>query len=181
MYAPWPHPPCLLCTTGCGCAGGGCPPRDRLVSERHHAARRRHRKVAVRLPGKGNPNSHGTRPVHQIITMIKWIRTSSLSIKNALSSGCGCAGGGGPPRGRLISERHHAPRRRQPAPKPPHPKLMAPRTGLGCPHIGSSVASSWHTFFFFFLFTVTLTHRVESYKSLWALNTSPPRNRCTFL
>ena len=28
------------------------------------------RKVDVRLPGKGNSNSHGTRPVHLIITMI---------------------------------------------------------------------------------------------------------------
>ena len=32
-------------------------------------------------------NSHGARPVHLIITMIKWIRTSSLSIKNSLSGG----------------------------------------------------------------------------------------------
>jgi len=39
------------------------------------------RKVDVRLPGKGN----GARPVHLIITMIKWIRTSRLSIKNSLS------------------------------------------------------------------------------------------------
>ena len=45
----------------------------------------RPRKVDVRLPGKGNSNSHGTRPVHLIITMIKWIRTSGLSIKNSLS------------------------------------------------------------------------------------------------
>ena len=31
------------------------------------------------------PNSHGSRPVHLIITMIKWIRTSRLSITNSLS------------------------------------------------------------------------------------------------
>ena len=37
------------------------------------------RKVDVRLPGKGNSNSYGARPVHQIISMIKWIRTSRLS------------------------------------------------------------------------------------------------------
>ena len=43
------------------------------------------RKVDVRLPGKGDSNSHGARPVHQIISMIKWIRTSRLSIKNSLS------------------------------------------------------------------------------------------------
>jgi len=39
----------------------------------------------IRLPGKGNSNSHGARPVHQIISMIKWIRTSRLAIKNSLS------------------------------------------------------------------------------------------------
>jgi len=44
-----------------------------------------HRKVDVRLPGKGNSNSHGARPVHLIITMITWIRTSRLSIKKSLS------------------------------------------------------------------------------------------------
>ena len=38
------------------------------------------RKVDIRLPGKGNSNSHGARPVHLIITMIKWIRTTRLSI-----------------------------------------------------------------------------------------------------
>ena len=37
------------------------------------------------LPGKGNSNSHGARPVHLIITMIEWIRTSRLSMKNSLS------------------------------------------------------------------------------------------------
>ena len=43
------------------------------------------RKVDVRVPGKGNSNSHGARPVHPIITMIKWIRTCRFSIKNSLS------------------------------------------------------------------------------------------------
>ena len=41
-------------------------------------------KLDARLPGKGNSNSHGARPVHLIITMIKWIRTSRLSIQNSL-------------------------------------------------------------------------------------------------
>jgi len=41
-------------------------------------------KVDVRLPGKGISNSHGARPVHLIITMFKWIRTSMLSRKNSL-------------------------------------------------------------------------------------------------
>jgi len=44
-----------------------------------------HWKVDVRLPEKGNSNSHGARPVHYIISMIKWIRTSRLSVKNSLS------------------------------------------------------------------------------------------------
>jgi len=39
----------------------------------------------VHAPGKGNSNSHGARPVHQIITMIKRIRTSRLSITNSLA------------------------------------------------------------------------------------------------
>ena len=47
-----------------------------------------YRKVDVRLPGKGNSNSHGARPVDLIITMIKWIRASRLSIKNSLSLPC---------------------------------------------------------------------------------------------
>jgi len=42
------------------------------------------RTVDVRLPGKGNLNSHGARPVHLIISMIKWIRTGRLSVKNTL-------------------------------------------------------------------------------------------------
>ena len=42
------------------------------------------RKVDVRLPGKGNSNFRGARPVHKIILMIKWIWTSRLSIKNSL-------------------------------------------------------------------------------------------------
>ena len=42
-------------------------------------------KVDVRLPGEVNSNSHSARPVH-LITMIKWIRTSRLSIKNSLSA-----------------------------------------------------------------------------------------------
>jgi len=54
-----------------------------------------YRKVDVRLPGKGNSNSHGARPVHLIITMITWIRTSRLSIKNSLSSCSGLSVQGG--------------------------------------------------------------------------------------
>ena len=43
------------------------------------------RKLDVRLPGKGNSNSHGAWPVHLIISMIKWNRTSRFPIKNSLS------------------------------------------------------------------------------------------------
>jgi len=33
--------------------------------------------------GLGNSNYHGARPVHLIITMIQWIRTSRLPIKHS--------------------------------------------------------------------------------------------------
>ena len=42
-------------------------------------------KVDVTLPGKRNSDSHGTRPVHLIISVIKWIRSSRSSIKRSLS------------------------------------------------------------------------------------------------
>ena len=41
------------------------------------------RKVDVRLPGKDNFNCHGARPVHLIITMMKWVGTGRLSIQNS--------------------------------------------------------------------------------------------------
>ena len=41
---------------------------------------RRVQEVDVRLPGKGNPNSRGARPVYQIIFMIQCIRTNRLSM-----------------------------------------------------------------------------------------------------
>ena len=44
-----------------------------------------HMKVNIRLAGKGNSNSHGARPVHQIISMKKWIRTSRLWMQKSLS------------------------------------------------------------------------------------------------
>ena len=39
----------------------------------------------TRLPGNGNSHSHGARLFHQIITMMKCIRTSSVSMKNSCS------------------------------------------------------------------------------------------------
>jgi len=59
----------------------------------HHAAERPHVDLErERLSGQllGGPantppsHSHGERPVHLIVTTIKWIRTSRLSIKNSL-------------------------------------------------------------------------------------------------
>jgi len=38
----------------------------------------------MRLPGKGNSNHHGARPVRRIILMMKWIWTRMVSIKNSL-------------------------------------------------------------------------------------------------
>ena len=46
------------------------------------------------------------------------------------------------------------------------------------PHIMPGVEVRRQPSFFFF---IILKPRVEWYKSIWALNTSPPRNRCTFL
>ena len=43
------------------------------------------RKVDVRLPGECNSNSRGARPIHLIITMKEWIRTSRVSIRDFLS------------------------------------------------------------------------------------------------
>ena len=43
------------------------------------------KKVDIRPHGKGNLNSHGARPVDKITSMIKWIRTSRLSMKKSLS------------------------------------------------------------------------------------------------
>jgi hypothetical protein len=51
------------------------------MSEYEHVGR----KVDARPPGKGNSKSHGARPVHLIITMIKWILTSKFSNNNSLS------------------------------------------------------------------------------------------------
>ena len=56
--------------------------RDRTWDNARRAFRG---EVDVRLPGKENSNFHGARPVYLIIPMIKWIRTSRLSIKNSLS------------------------------------------------------------------------------------------------
>ena len=43
------------------------------------------RKVDVRLPGRGNSNSFGERPVHLIITLMQWTRTSKVPIKKSVS------------------------------------------------------------------------------------------------
>ena len=51
------------------------PPARQLSSKTH-------RMLDIRLPDKGNSNSHGARPVHQ---KHGWIRTSRFLIKNSLS------------------------------------------------------------------------------------------------
>ena len=43
------------------------------------------KQVDVKLSAKWNSNSDGARPVHLIITMIEWFRTSGLSRKKSLS------------------------------------------------------------------------------------------------
>jgi len=43
-----------------------------------------HREVDIRLPGKGNSNSVAQGRSTKTISMIKWIRTSRLSMKNSL-------------------------------------------------------------------------------------------------
>ena len=60
---------------------------SRGVMGQSHKVRgfKRHRRVDVRLPGKGDSNSHGARPVHLVITIMKWIRTSRLAKKNSLT------------------------------------------------------------------------------------------------
>ena len=50
------------------------------------------RKIGIWLPGKGNSKSYGARPVHQIISVIKLIRTSRLSTKELSLSGGGAVG-----------------------------------------------------------------------------------------
>ena len=57
----------------CSMCGGGGGPAARVYEDV--------RKVDIRLPGKGNSNAPSARSVHQIIRLIKWIRTSRLAIK----------------------------------------------------------------------------------------------------
>ena len=50
----------------------------------HEGRRRKPVRIQVQNQEPETPNSHGARPVHLIITMIKWFRTSRLSIKHSL-------------------------------------------------------------------------------------------------
>jgi hypothetical protein len=67
------------------CKGQFCMSEVRLYQSPEKIFSEDHRKVDGRLPEKGSSNFHGARPVHLIITMKEWIRTSSLSTKNSLS------------------------------------------------------------------------------------------------
>ena len=93
----------------CVCVCCSFPVRQRLllypaVSSLHRASR----KVDIRLSGKMISNSHGTRPVHQIITMMKWIRTSMLSMKHSLSQSFA-------PNVRALDGRGHASKGKRPS------------------------------------------------------------------
>ena len=68
-----------------GTGDGQLQDQEDSLAPLHSGARGIARQVDARLPGKGNSNSRVARPVHQIISMIKWIRTSRLSIENSLS------------------------------------------------------------------------------------------------
>ena len=69
----------------------------RVICKKEEEVRRfkcKHRQstrlVDVTLPGKENPTCHRAKPVHQIISMIKWIRTCRLSIQNLLFNSTQC-------------------------------------------------------------------------------------------
>ena len=65
------------------CTGGQPDAGVNLISAfRSTLMYRGTRKVDIRLPGKGDSNSHGARPVHP---KHRWIRSSRLSIKDSLS------------------------------------------------------------------------------------------------
>ena len=74
----------------------------------------RHGKVDTRLPEKRKSKSRGARPVHKIISIIRWIRTSRLSIKNSLVEAWGT------PRERALPK---APLSQAPSPKGFHRAL----------------------------------------------------------
>ena len=83
------HPTVGLCLGPSGGPRGGgrpLPLRPLRSSGVCRRCRVSTRKVEIRLPGKGNSLSHGARPDHRIVLMIKWIRTSRLSIKNSPSA-----------------------------------------------------------------------------------------------
>ena len=50
------------------------PPKPSIETRYHPLVPPYTKKVDVRLSEKENLNSHGARPAHQIITMIKWIQ-----------------------------------------------------------------------------------------------------------
>ena len=55
-----------------------------IVRNQTSVERGRHVREVPSLPGKENSSSHRARPVHQIISMLKRIRTNRVSIKNSL-------------------------------------------------------------------------------------------------
>ena len=79
------------------------------------------RMVDIRLPGKGDSNSHGARPVHQ---KHRWIRTSRLSIKNSLSLSPLKT-----PPAQVLNPLSHAPRKPSRTPLTPGGLWVPGRTG----------------------------------------------------
>ena len=80
LKQPWALPP-RQCPWSCGAHTSGSPfsPSSTARSAAGKQANRQHleplfqiRTVDVRLPGKGDSNSHGARPAHLIIKIIKW-------------------------------------------------------------------------------------------------------------
>jgi len=64
--------------SSCPCPRAPLPPSPRVCRPRPPP-------TGVAPSVQGNSNSHGARPVHLIITMITWIRTSRLSILRVVS------------------------------------------------------------------------------------------------
>ena len=60
--------------------------REATAKHPHQPSPLTSRMVDIRLPEKREFKLHGASPVHQIISVIKWIQTSRLSVYNSLSS-----------------------------------------------------------------------------------------------
>jgi len=89
--------------------GHFCRPTSKLLRMESRSSQREYLE-------KGFQNSHGARPVHQIISMIKWIRTSRLSIMSSLSEDQGCQGHVQPHQGGRVTKYRSSPLHRSSPP-----------------------------------------------------------------